>query len=108
MTTTAPQFPTTMTERLSELNHARTALMAELEDGNFDSLYAETGRWSIGELAYHLYLVEARITGLLKHLLGSPMRNEPASEETLRTEWTLTNSRANDPEIRSQAPAGTI
>lgn len=105
---TVREFPTSMVERLKELEEIRTTLLAELEEGSFDPLYAESGRWSISEIAYHLYLVETRITGLLKQLLSLATQDKPANEETLRTEWKLTSSRASDREIRSQAPVGTL
>ncbi|MEW6734174.1 MAG: DinB family protein [Acidobacteriota bacterium] len=108
MTNSARQFPTTMAARLQELAEVRTTLLTELEDGNFDPQYAEADRWSVGEIAYHLYLVETRINGLLKNLLGSDKRGETAGEEKLRAEWELTSSRATNPEIRVKAPAGTL
>jgi hypothetical protein len=116
MTNTEQQFPstmpttmpTTMEERLHELANARAMLLAELEDGNFDPNFSEAGRWSVGEIAYHLYLVESRITGLLKALLGSSNRSERANEDRLNKEWELTSSRAGNPEIRAQAPPGTL
>jgi hypothetical protein len=108
MTATVQQYPTTMAERLVELERVRAALLSELGDGSLDSPSTEEGRWSVGEIAYHLFLVESRITGLLKMVLGSEKRHEKATDEKLRSEWELTSSRAGNPEIRTSAPAGTI
>lgn len=101
-------YPATMSERLAQLESARVNLMAELEQGAFDAQYAEEGRWSVAEIAYHLYLVESRITGLLKQLLGANQQGERAGEEVLRREWELIHSRATDPEVRSTAPAPVV
>lgn len=108
MTSSLGHFPSTMAARLQELAEARTRLLVELEDNDFDSHFAPAEHWSVSEIAYHLYLVETRITGLLKSLLSSDKRGDSASEEKLRAEWELTSSRANNPEIRSQAPPGTL
>jgi hypothetical protein len=108
MTTTVQQFPATLPERLAELEQVRAALLAELGDGSFDPPSADEGRWSIREIAYHLYLVESRITGLLKMLLGSDKKQERKGDEKLRVEWEMTSSRATDREIRTSAPAFTI
>src|SRR5205085_6561948 len=109
MTDTVKQFPTTMAERLIELDRARTALLVELGDGSLEPPPStEIGKWSIAEIAYHLYLVETRITGLLKKFLGSDKHHERAKEEKLHAEWELTSSRAHDRELRSSAPQGTI
>lgn len=105
--TTESQFPTTMEARLAELTEARTLLLAELNEGNFDPQFREEGRWSIGEVVHHLCLVEGRVTGLLKMLLNGEKR-EKASDDVLLKEWTLISSRATNPEVRSQAPEGTL
>jgi hypothetical protein len=109
MTATVQTFPATVAERFAELDRARMTLLAELGDGSVEPPpSAEPGRWSIGEIAYHLHLVESRITGLLMMVLSSDNRQERASEEKLRAEWELTISRATDPKIRVNAPPGTI
>src|SRR5215467_1413786 len=95
VTTTAEQFqfPTTMAERIAELEQIRAALLVELGDGKVEPPPStEADRWSISEIAYHLYLVETRITGLLKMLLASDKRGE-VSEERIRAEWNLTSTR---------------
>jgi hypothetical protein len=66
---------------------------------------ATTDEWSVAEIVYHLHLSEKSIARLLRKRLTSADRNQPASEEQLRTEWERVARLVGIRETKVKAPA---
>jgi uncharacterized damage-inducible protein DinB len=110
MTATVQQFPITLEDRLAELAAARAQLMAEVQSGISGAAQPqpESGRWSLAEVVYHLYLSEKSISRLLQKALGSGERHTRMGEEHLRAEWERIGSTVGRRERRASAPPPAV
>lgn len=109
-------FPTNLSGRRAEFDGARKRLLEAIRAAGASSATgsAEPGRWSTGEIVYHLHLSERSIVRLLARALASGERHEPADVAVLRAEWDRirrlvavrgTKARAPDFAVPTHAPA---
>lgn len=94
-------FPNTLEKRATELENARNSLLSEIEDGV--DTKPDSG-WSIGEIAYHLHLVERNLTAGLKQTVASSAREERKPDEYLAMEWAQIAERVPSRKERIKAP----
>jgi uncharacterized damage-inducible protein DinB len=103
MTDNHTQYPATTEQRCAELQQSRAVLIQELEKSAEQATAKQGDRWSIAEIAFHIYLVESAITMQLKQLLAGKSGN-PLSDEHLQAEWQAISTRARNREIKFAAP----
>lgn len=103
MTENHSEYPATTELRCAELQKAREELIAELEKSADQANLKQGDRWSIAEIAFHIYLVESAITMLLKQALGAPA-GTPLTTEQLQAEWQVISTRARNRETKFEAP----
>jgi len=103
------QFPRTLSDRLAELEAARTRLLAAIEAGRAQSdCVPPEGGWSVAEIAYHLHLAESATARGLGKRLASSERGKPANEARLLEEWERIRSMVGRRTGRVQAPARVV
>lgn len=98
-------FPSTLEQRIDELNLANKFLLEEIN--NKADLKPLSG-WSISEIVYHLYIVEKGITGMLQKAIQSSERCEKKSSEELKKEWENIINFASNRQERFNAPSFTL
>ncbi len=101
MSNSLENFPSTLEKRAIELENARNTLLSEI--GDEVDKKPESG-WSIGEIAYHIHLVERNLTFGLKQTLASPAREERKPDEYLAVEWAQIAERVPSRKQRIKAP----
>ncbi|MEW6736458.1 MAG: hypothetical protein AB1489_34520, partial [Acidobacteriota bacterium] len=83
--TNVVNYPATLEERIKELEKARVELIQTLnEDSVLTPIANSDSRWSVAEIAYHLYLTEKQIGNVIKMTLAAPERHERKDESVLQ------------------------
>lgn len=95
-------FPATLEQKIAELETTRNSLVSELGDGV--DIKPVSG-WSIGEIAYHLYIVEKGITAMLAKALAAKENKPRKTDEELCREWQQLTSFVSNREHRIEAPS---
>lgn len=110
MTASLGQYPQGLEDRLAQLEKARNELLREIENCGAQAPHAaaETGRWSIPEIVYHLHLTEKRVLKGLRRNLDSGPRQERMSEEMLRAEWERVRSLVGIRQAKQTAPPSVV
>lgn len=98
-------YPISLADRIDELIRTRDELLKELQQ---PLTIKPSSGWSIDEIAYHLYIVEKGISGMLYKAIKSTERCERKSDKELKTEWENIITFTSNRQERFDAPSFTL
>ncbi len=99
------EFPATLEQRIAELTAANDCLLKEVCDQ--EDIKPDSG-WSTSENAYHLYITEKGIIGMLQKAIQSSDRIETKNDDALKKEWETIVSFTSNRQDRFNAPSFVV